>query len=371
MSPNTPETPAPILRPKMPELDTIRGLAILGVFLYHALYCLPDLASWSQPSRLLLTATWPGQKGVNLFFVLSGFLITGILMESQSRPRYYFRFYKRRALRILPVYLMMVVILGVTKFAAPSFLVLSLLYLSNVTPLFGIPIGYPVLWSLAVEEHFYLLWPLICRNLSAKKLMMMCAGIILLSPVSRYVSFLLTPKSGEDFHIYEYTWNSLDGLACGALLALILRQVQVTRRQLAGSSIALLVGGPVLMCITIPAGILSIQRPVGAAFQPTLLNFCFTGLLGLFLAAGSGEYAKLVQIKFLQFLGYISYGLYLFHEFVLTMYDKAAASEWHYVQATNDVGHLLARMLVAGAVSVTAAFVSRKYFEDRFLRLKD
>ncbi|HTB95039.1 MAG TPA: acyltransferase [Candidatus Sulfotelmatobacter sp.] len=371
MSPNTPEPPAPILRPKMPELDTIRGLAILGVFLYHALYCQPDLASWSQPSRLLLTAMWPGQKGVNLFFVLSGFLITGILMESRSRPRYYARFYKRRALRILPVYLVMVVILGITKFAAPSFLVLSLLYLSNVTPLFGIPIGYPVLWSLAVEEHFYLLWPLICRNFSAKKLMMVCAGIILLSPASRYVSFLFTPRSGEDFHIYEYTWNSLDGLACGALLVLILRQAQVTRRQLAGSCSALLLGGLVLMCITIPAGILSIQRPVGVAFQPTLLNFCFTGLLGLFLAAGSGEYAKLVHIKFLQFLGYISYGLYLFHDFVLRLYDRIVAREWHYVQSTNDIGHLLARTLVAGAVAVMAAYVSRKYFEDRFLRLKD
>jgi peptidoglycan/LPS O-acetylase OafA/YrhL len=222
-----------------------------------------------------------------------------------------------------------------------------------------------------VEEHFYLLWPLICRNFSAKKLMMICAGIILLSPVSRYVSFLLTPRSGEDFHIYEYTWNSLDGLACGAFVALCLRQVRVTRSKLAQSCGVLLIGSLLVLCCAIPVGILSIHRPVGAAFQPTLLNFWFTGLLGLFLAAGSGEYAKLVQIKFLQFLGYISYGLYLVHGFILQMYDKIAAREWGYVQLPDDIGHLMVRMAVVGTLSVAAAYLSRKYFEDRFLRLKD
>jgi peptidoglycan/LPS O-acetylase OafA/YrhL len=330
----------------------------LGVFVYHALYCQPNLAGWSQPGRLLLMATWPGQKGVNLSFVLSGFLITGILMDTQSRPGYYLRFCKRRALRILPVFLVMVFILGVTRTASPSFLVLSLLYLSNVTPLLEISVGYPVLWSLAVEEHFYLLWPLICRNLSAKKLMMVCVGIILLSPVSRYVSFLLAPRSGEEFHIYEYTQNSLDGLACGALVALYLRQYQVTRSKPAQSSGALLIGSLAVFCCAIPVGILSIHRPVGAAFQPTILNFGFTRLLGLFLAAGSREYAKLVRVKFLQFLGYISYGLYLVHGFILQMYDKVVARELHYLQLPDDVGHLLVRMLVVGTLSVIAAYVS-------------
>src|ERR1700722_19067474 len=114
MTSNSPHSRSTILRPKMPELDTIRGIAILGVFLYHSLYAQPNLARWAQPIRLFLTATWPGRFGVNLFFVLSGFLITGILVDSQPRQGYYTRFYKRRALRILPAYLALVVVLALT-----------------------------------------------------------------------------------------------------------------------------------------------------------------------------------------------------------------------------------------------------------------
>ena len=163
----------------------------------------------------------------------------------------------------------------------------------------------------------------------------------------------------------------MDGLACGALVALCLQQYQLTRSKLAQSSGALLIGSLVVLCCAIPVGILSIHRPVGAAFQPTMLNFGFTGLLGLFLAVGSEEYAKLVRIKFLQFLGYISYGLYLVHGFILQMYDKVVARELHYLQLPDDVGHLLMRTVVVGMLSVIAAYVSRKYFEERFLRLKE
>jgi peptidoglycan/LPS O-acetylase OafA/YrhL len=309
--------------------------------------------------------------GVNLFFVLSGFLITGILVDSQSQPRYYIRFYKRRALRILPVYFVMVIILALTQFAPLPSLALSLVYLTNVARLFGLPTGYAVLWSLAVEEQFYLLWPLFCRNFTRRKLMMIGMGIILLSPVSRYVSLLLTTPKSMDFHIHEYTWNSMDGLACGALLALSLREYQLTRIKLAQTCGALLIISFLTWCFAIPLGILSRQTSVGAAFQVTLANFSFTGLLGLFLVVGSGEHAKMVQIAILQFLGYISYGLYLFHVFLLRTYDRVVVEQWRYVQRAGDIGHLVVRMVVVGALSVTLAYLSRKYFEEKFLRLKD
>lgn len=370
MSSNSLDLAGTILRPKMPELDTIRGLAILGVFLYHALYHQSDLADWPRASRLFLTASWPGQMGVNLFFVLSGFLITGILVDSRCQPGYYVRFYKRRALRILPVYFVMVFVLALTRFAPLSSLALSLFYLTNVARLFGLPTGYPVLWSLAVEEQFYLLWPVFCRNFTARRLTLICSGIILLSPVSRYVSLLSTAAGNTDFHIHEYTWNSMDGLACGALLALSLREYQVTRRKLAQTSGVVLVLSLLAWCFAIPLGILSRQSSFGASFQVSFLNFGFTGLLGLFLAIGSGERAKMVQITALQFLGYISYGLYLFHFFLLRMYDRIVAERWSYIQRPGDMGHLLLRMLVVGALSVILAYLSRKYFEERFLRLK-
>lgn len=162
----------------------------------------------------------------------------------------------------------------------------------------------------------------------------------------------------------------MDGLACGALLALGLREYQVSRSRLAQTCGAVLTLSLLAWCFAIPLGILSRQTAVGAAFQVTLLNFGFTGLLLLFLVVGAGEYARLVQISVLQFLGYISYGLYLFHTFLFWMYDKVVAARWHYLQRAGDIGHLLVRMVVVGALSVALAYLSRKYFEEKFLRLK-
>jgi peptidoglycan/LPS O-acetylase OafA/YrhL len=135
----------PILRPVMPELDTLRGLAILMVILYHGLYWQVDVAHYTGILRLLLTGMWVGRLGVNLFFVLSGFLITGILIESRGRSDYYKRFYVRRGLRIHPAYLIILAILAATRYAPISFILLSLVYHSNLMPILGIPISYPVL----------------------------------------------------------------------------------------------------------------------------------------------------------------------------------------------------------------------------------
>src|SRR6266852_2646380 len=95
---------ASLFRSHMPELDTLRGLAILGVLLYHGLYWARDLSPFSPIQRRILSVASVGQFGVNLFFVLSGFLISGLLLDSKNRPDYYLRFYLRRALRILPSY---------------------------------------------------------------------------------------------------------------------------------------------------------------------------------------------------------------------------------------------------------------------------
>src|SRR6266851_6771663 len=130
--------PEPLLRPIMPELDTIRGMAILGVLLYHGLYWGLDLSPFSRFERLALTGMWTGRLGVNLFFVLSGFLITGLLADSANDPRYYSRFYIRRALRILPAFVVTILILLAVNAAPLKFVLLSVLYLSNLTPLFGV-----------------------------------------------------------------------------------------------------------------------------------------------------------------------------------------------------------------------------------------
>ena len=115
----------PVLRDRMPELDTIRGMAIAGVVLYHLFYWTRDLTLYPAWQRHFFSLMAPGQFGVNLFFVLSGFLITGILLDSKSRPDYYARFYYRRALRILPAYYFTLCLLAIFGLSSRPFLLLK------------------------------------------------------------------------------------------------------------------------------------------------------------------------------------------------------------------------------------------------------
>jgi len=104
----------------MPELDTLRGLAVPGVMCLHAFFWQYAWYSFGRWGRILLNFTRPGWIGFNLFFVLSGFLITGILLDSRTRPDYYRRFYTRRALRILPAYYLLRFCLRVLRSWSPA-----------------------------------------------------------------------------------------------------------------------------------------------------------------------------------------------------------------------------------------------------------
>ena len=154
---NAERTDGRLVRPHMPELDTLRGVAIIAVLFFHGFYWRFAGLHFSAAAATFLQATRAGWLGVNLFFVLSGFLITGILLDSKCRPQYFRAFYVRRALRILPLYYSVLTFIAAGHLATRSYVILSFLYLANLTVLFGVPDQYGPLWSLAVEEHFYLL----------------------------------------------------------------------------------------------------------------------------------------------------------------------------------------------------------------------
>ena len=158
-----------LIRPVMPELDTLRGIAVLGVFFLHAFSWQYGGLHFGALGRFFLAATQPGWIGVNLFFVLSGFLITGILLDSKGNPHFYRRFYTRRALRILPAYYALLLLLLLLHSSSFGFVGLSFVYLANVTDLFGVACGYGPLWSLAVEEHYYIFWPAVVHKLSTTR----------------------------------------------------------------------------------------------------------------------------------------------------------------------------------------------------------
>jgi peptidoglycan/LPS O-acetylase OafA/YrhL len=343
-----------LLRPVMPELDSIRGIAILAVLFYHGLYWQVDLTTFPHWQRRLLSLMWPGRLGVNLFFVLSGFLITGLLMDSRARPNFYRRFYVRRALRILPIYLALLVILGATHYAPPSFLILSLAYLSNLTPLFGVAIAYPVLWSLAVEEHFYFVWPAIVRKFSSHRLLILSIVVIVASPILRFVS----AHSARGFEFNDYTWNSLDGMACGALVAILLRMWGEDRRKLLRLVCAFYCAAIALY----PFAIQTRQSMIGAALQVVPWHFLFAGTLGVFLLIGTTQWKAFVLIPFFRFFGYISYGLYLIHVLAFNAFDHVAGG--------HGLTGLVLRFICASSIATLVAWLSRRYFEERFLSMK-
>jgi peptidoglycan/LPS O-acetylase OafA/YrhL len=347
------ESKESLLRPVMPELDSIRGVAILGVIVYHAFYWSVDPNSFPLWQRICLTVTWPGRLGVNLFFVLSGFLITGLLLDSQHRPDYYKRFYIRRALRILPAYLALLAALALLRYS-PLFLALSLVYLSNLTPLFGVGIAYPILWSLAVEEHFYFVWPVAARRLSRRNLLWASAGIVVLSPILRYVSF----QYSHGFEFNDYTWNSADGLACGAILGILIREWQGSRTHL----LRVVWITAISAAMFAPFAVLTRTQPLGAAFQVVPWHLLFVCVLGSSLLIGTTRWKHVVHSPVLRFFGQISYGLYLIHLLIFRGYDSLVS--WH------GFSGLTIRFLVVGSLATLLAWLSREYFENYFLRMK-
>jgi peptidoglycan/LPS O-acetylase OafA/YrhL len=358
----------PIIRSEMPELDSIRGVAILLVLFYHGYFWTYGVTGLRGFARVFVQMTRPGWLGVNLFFVLSGFLITGILLQSTARQDYYRRFYTRRALRILPAYYGVLLLLFVTGLRPRAYLILCFFYLANVTSLFGVPQVYGVLWSLAVEEHFYLLWPTAVRLLTVRALEKVAIGIVCVVPLLRALSFLV----GWRENLSSYTWFVADGLAMGAWLAAYVRKPSFQRENLVRISVSAVGIAALATVAGARFGILTRERLLGATFQESCGDLAFLGLLGVVLLLGTSRRKSLVRWSLLKFYGDISYGLYLIHLLVLGQCYRLISKLWP--QPPSAVGNFRIMTLyfaVFAACSTALAFLSRRYFEQPFLRMKD
>jgi len=365
-----------LIRPVMPELDSLRGVAILLVLFFHGFGFQFGAAKMPRLAHLFVVATMPGWAGVNLFFVLSGFLITGILLDSKHLPKYYRRFYTRRALRILPAYYALLLILSLLPFTgffehrqiSWQFIGLSFFYLSNVTGLFGVPAQYGALWSLAVEEHFYLLWPTVIRSLSRRTISYVAIAIVVICPMLRAIAYKLGLQYGAG-----YTWLVADGLAAGSLLGLLSRSELAERSRMKRASIGCMAAGAALIAGGFPFGILLQSTFLGGVFRLTVLNVFFTGVLGSTLVLGTGNLRWIVVRPTLQLFGKISYGLYLVHMLAFDFTDHLIAQYVPdpVVAVGGSFSLMCLRFGIAGAIAVGIAFLSRKYFEEQFLRLKE
>lgn len=284
---------------RIPQLDSIRGLAVLVVLLHN-----------TDKYRYTAGIAVNGWMGVDLFFVLSGFLITGILLDTKDADGYFRNFYARRCLRIWPLYyaalLFMFVLVPALRPSEASkifeprampwwsyFVFLQNFRVPVITSATGL---LAVTWSLAVEEQFYLVWPIVIRFCSVSRLRNMAIAIICVSPVLRF--FLLR----QHFDVYPNTFCRLDGLMAGALLAILFRSKSF-------SASRYVLWAWVAFIIALPAAVLTAQRVPWAVYSFTALaSAC---LVYLALWSKQKWFQGLLANRFLIYTGTISYGIYL------------------------------------------------------------
>jgi peptidoglycan/LPS O-acetylase OafA/YrhL len=292
-------------RSRVPQLDGVRGIAILLVMLVNT--------SEKYPVLHLQRFVADGWMGVDLFFALSGFLITRILLDSRQSLDYFKNFYGRRVLRILPLYYVVLIFMFVVvplllpgqarsifERAAPwwSFPLFLQNFLVAQSTLAVGPLGAS--WSLAIEEQFYLLWPLVVRHSPIKSLRVIATLLILFSPPLTWY------LSSQHVYIYSSVFCRQVGLMAGALLAVLLHSGDFApRKYLKSAWIAFLI----TLTLTF----------ISEALGTRWLTFSFVALaatLFIFLALHSQQkwLQAVLRNRLLMYTGTISYGLYLLHK---------------------------------------------------------
>src|SRR5512142_1677259 len=305
----------------LPALDGLRGLAIAGVLACHFLNAWPILTAVDRRAIDVLGLGW---AGVDLFFVLSGFLITGILVDQVGTPGWWTSFLLRRALRIFPLYYLALALFGLLgpalglidpwTFGRWGFWYWT--YLGNwayaarqVIP----PLSH--FWSLGVEEQFYLLWPLVVlATARGKRLVFLTAGLVLIAPVLRaWIVFGSGWPVGSAFRV---TPGRLDGLAMGALLAVAFRDPAGRALAARAWPWAAALGALGFVALGAPLGF-DMHRAPMEIWSHSALAVAFGGLLaGAVEGQASGSrLVRALSAAPLRALGRVSYGVYVWHYF--------------------------------------------------------
>jgi peptidoglycan/LPS O-acetylase OafA/YrhL len=336
------DAPGPHSR-HVPALDGLRGLAVLGVMGFH----LFPGNFHGRTLQVLASARSAGAVGVDLFFALSGFLITGILYDSTADTGYFRKFYIRRALRIFPLYYgVLAVLLVVTPWVGIAWRGMDwvlLGYLQNTDvngPFYEFQMGPGLsldhFWSLAVEEQFYLVWPLVVfvvRN--RRQLLWICAGLSMAAPLLR---FALALHGTDPDYINRSTFCRMDTLLLGAMLALAVRGREGVLRASRGVfwSAAGVLGVVSLGWMLVGGG--GQARFADAAFlavRYSLGAVAAAALIGWSLETGT-TVRRVFEGRTLRFFGRYSYGLYVFH-FLALAYLIRTFKVWVAVLTPNKV----------------------------------
>jgi peptidoglycan/LPS O-acetylase OafA/YrhL len=362
------------------ELDGLRGSAIAMVVIFHY-FQITLMARPGSALAYLQAAARLSWTGVDLFFVLSGFLIGGILLDSRASTNYYSVFYKRRFFRIVPIYL-------VTLLLAPVLLFLGLgpegkhatAITTDVAPWYayltftqnfwmahagsGGFSGLAMTWSLAVEEQFYLTLPLYIRALSRRWLVGALMIGIGAAPLLRIA--LLQSRSENWAGIYTMMLCRADALLLGVLAAVLLRNKR-WRERIRGAGAAFGVFIPVLL---LGMAFLTVRAWSPASSLMTSIGYTWVALfyvtiLLFVLSRPDSMLNKCLRMKWLCWLGTLAYGIYLFHQAVQCLLFGLI---WGHPLAVTG-GATLPVTLAAVALTLLLAQLSWRYFEQPLIRM--
>jgi peptidoglycan/LPS O-acetylase OafA/YrhL len=357
---------------RSPGLDGLRGLAILMVLLTH--YG-ASLNRASLPQHIVRSIFDFGWTGVDLFFVLSGFLITGILLQSKEAENYFSAFYARRVLRIFPLYYF-------------SLLVLFLLVMPNLSdghpPAFWRKIAYFVYiqnwlapqqwmgqyWTLAVEEQFYLVWPLVVFCFPRERVLRIAVGASILAVILRF-SMLALQVNPEV--ILENSFTRMDTLLIGATCACLRHEDRWARRLCDYAKWLCFSPAVVMPVLYLVDRNLYRKAPIISGMGYTLIALSYGALL-LALVSTAGEPSMLQRLfgsSILRTLGKYSYAAYIWHILVRVLVDHFQHDVLHgslvwFMRIPLLIGLTLLVSMLSYALIERPFLSLKRYFEPRF-----
>lgn len=359
----------------IPALDGVRGFAAASVFVLH--YGGGAQSSF-LPLRVLGVASHMGWAGVSLFFVLSGFLISGILWDSYHKAGWWRRFYVRRSLRIFPLYYLAITLAfaywistGV-PLAQLKALWVYLCYLSDV-PIFqsqidSLPISLPFIhfWSLAVEEQFYLFWPLVLALFVGRRrgAIRMCLALWVFSLLFR-ITILETHVAVE--WGTKFLFGRAGELIAGAYVAMVVRGDQEERRRFFRLIPYLLPASLVALVAVIMVGHdTTLETPWMATAGLAVCSILSASIVGACLLPGAMQ--RFFSIPILRWLGKISYGFYIYH---LLISNQLIALTYRFWPGMDRNVRLGVVSIIGLAATLAIASLSFYTYESFFLRLKE
>jgi peptidoglycan/LPS O-acetylase OafA/YrhL len=338
------------------NLDGIRAFAAIIVMFFHFFQSV-QIDSNSLVNVLKKISLF-GQTGVDLFFVLSGFLITRILINSKSNPHFFKNFIFRRIVRIFPLYYLF---LFLYFFIAPILLNTQFIplneqwfyyvYLQNIGATFNWNLNGPEhFWSLAIEEHFYLFWPFLIYFFNQKSIKYLIAIIVVGTIFLRYLMIR------NNLSVFYFTFTRIDALAIGAGLSLLELNFVFQKKNKNKFLILLLI-------LVVPMVVFWIKLSGSGSLEVikySLLAFFYFALIGYVLCLSPNNFVNtILESKLLNFSGKISYGLYVYHPLVFLLVFK------YY-----DFLNWKLQLMLSFTITYLVAIFSYYLFENQFLKLK-